>query len=113
MEMQRAEVVPMQYSKREQRGWYFYDWANSAFSTTVVTLFLGPYLTALAKAGADAQGNIHPLGIEVDARSFWGYMVALSVFTQVIFLPVLGAIADYSNNKKGLLAIFAYAGAFP
>ncbi len=106
------EIVPMQYSKREQHGWYFYDWANSAFSTTVVTLFLGPYLTSMAKAGANAQGNILPFGIEVDARSFWGYMVALSVFTQVIFLPVLGAIADYSSNKKRLLAIFAYAGAF-
>ena len=31
--------------RREQRGWYFYDWANSAFPTTVVTVFLGPYLT--------------------------------------------------------------------
>src|SRR3954467_9572310 len=92
------------YSKREQRGWYFYDWANSAFSTTVVTLFLGPYLTSLAKAGAAADGNIHPLGISVDPRAFWGYMVALSVLLQVIFLPVLGAIADYSNNKKRLLA---------
>ena len=40
------------YSKREQRGWYMYDWANSTFASTVVTLFLGPYLTALAKAAA-------------------------------------------------------------
>ena len=30
--------------RRQQRAWYFYDWANSAFSTTVVTVFLGPYL---------------------------------------------------------------------
>ncbi len=102
----------MQYSRREQHGWYFYDWANSAFSTTVVTLFLGPYLTSMAKAGANAQGNILPFGIEVDYRAFWGYMVALSVFSQVLFLPVLGAVADYSSNKKHLLAIFAYAGAF-
>ena len=45
-----AESLP--YSKREQRGWYMYDWANSTFQSTVVTLFLGPYLTALAKAAA-------------------------------------------------------------
>ena len=51
------------YSAREQRGWYMYDFANSAFSTTVVTLFLGPYLTILAKAAADPQGYVHPFGI--------------------------------------------------
>ena len=44
------------YSKREQRGWYMYDWANSTFASTVVTLFLGPYLTALAKAAAGRTG---------------------------------------------------------
>ena len=112
MAAQPVEMVPMQYSKREQHGWYFYDWANSAFSTTVVTLFLGPYLTSMAKAGANANGNILPFGIEVDYRSLWGYMVALSVFSQVLFLPILGVIADYSSNKKSLMAIFAYAGAF-
>ena len=70
--------------RREQTGWYFYDWANSAFSTTVVTLFLGPYLTVLAKAAADTEGYVHPLGIPVDARAWWGYLVSLSVATQVV-----------------------------
>src|SRR3981189_840946 len=97
------ESVQMQYSKREQRGWYFYDWANSAFASTVVTLFLGPYLTELAKAGADANGNIHPLGMSIDARSLWSYLVSLSVLLQVICLPIIGAIGDTSNNKKGMM----------
>jgi MFS transporter, UMF1 family len=101
----------MPYSHREQVGWYFYDWANSAFATTVVTLFLGPYLTALAKAAADANGRVHPFGIEIDARAWWGYIVALSVILQVLVLPVLGAIADYSHRKKLFLSVFAYAGA--
>ncbi len=104
-----TETLP--YSRREQTGWYFYDWANSAFSATVVTLFLGPYLTVLAKAGADAQGFIHPFGIPVAPRSYWGYLVALSVVTQVLWLPLIGALADYSPRKKLLLAVFAYAGA--
>ena len=30
------------YSRREQVGWYYYDWANSAYSTTVISVFLGP-----------------------------------------------------------------------
>jgi UMF1 family MFS transporter len=101
------------HSRREQTGWYFYDWANSAFSSTVVTLFLGPYLTVLAKAAADAQGFVHPFGIPVDARSWWGYLVSLSVASQVVFLPALGAMADYSPRKRFLLALFAYGGAIP
>jgi UMF1 family MFS transporter len=99
------------YSSREQRGWYLYDWANSAFATTVVTLFLGPYLTALAKAGADARGMIHPLGIPLDARSYWSYIVSLSVILQVLVLPLVGAVADFGRRKKECLAATAYLGA--
>lgn len=97
--------------KREIRAWYFYDWANSAFSTTVVTVFLGPYLTAITKAAADANGFVYPLGIKVGAGSFFPYMVSLSVLLQVVLLPVLGAIADYSHLKKQMLTLFAYIGA--
>lgn len=98
-------------TSREKRGWYLYDWANSAFSTTVVTLFLGPYLTALAKAAASADGLVHPLGIPVDPRSFWSYMVSISVAAQVLVLPVVGAIADYARRKKEVLGVTAYLGA--
>lgn len=98
-------------SARERTGWYFYDWANSAFSTTVVTLLLGPYLNSLAKAAADAQGLVHPFGIPVYAGSYWGYLLSLSVMSQVVFLPLAGALADASGRKKELLGLFAYAGA--
>jgi len=99
------------YSQREQRGWYMYDWANSTFASTVVTLFLGPYLTELAKTAAGASGRVHPLGIPVDPRSWWGYLISLSVVMQVLVLPILGTVADFSKNKKGLMALFAYTGA--
>jgi len=46
-----------EYSAKEQRGWYMYDWANSAFYTTVITVLLGPYLTDIAKNGADPAGH--------------------------------------------------------
>lgn len=98
--------------RRELVGWYFYDWANSVFSTTVVTVFLGPYLTAVARAAADSAGLVYPLGIPLAAGSFFAYMVSLSVLLQVFFLPILGAIADYSRAKKLLMGVFAYIGAF-
>jgi UMF1 family MFS transporter len=97
--------------RREQIGWYFYDWACSGFSTSVVTVFLGPYLTAIAEAAADANNLLYPFGIPVNAGSFFPYMISLSVLLQVFFLPLLGAIADYSHLKKQLLATFAYIGA--
>ena len=103
-------------NRREQVGWYFYDWANSAFYTTVVTVFLGPYLTGIAKAAAESLGEgktfVYPLGIKVFYGSFFPYVVALSVGLQMVFLPILGAIADYSHRKKQMLALFAYIGSF-
>ncbi len=116
--MSTAETVavppsePIIDDRREQVGWYFYDWANSAFSTTVVTAFLGPYLTTITANAADAEGFVYPLGIPIAAGSFFPYMVSLSVLLQVLFLPILGAIADYSQMKKRMLGIFAYIGAF-
>lgn len=101
----------MTSNARELRAWYFYDFANSAFSSTVITLFLGPYLTALAKAAAQADGMVHPFGIPIEPRSWWGYMIALSVITQILVLPVTGTIADFSSDKKRLLGLCAYTGA--
>jgi UMF1 family MFS transporter len=95
----------------EQRTWYLYDWANSAFPTTVLTVFIGPYLTALTQEAA-VENYVYPLGIKIAADAFFPYIVSLSVFLQVAFLPLLGAIADYSHFKKSLLAFFAYLGAF-
>ncbi len=103
---------PTVYSRREQIGWYFYDWANSAFSTTVITVFLGPYLTSVTQNAADTTGYVYPLGIPVLADAFFPYLVSLSVVLQVFFLPILGAIADYTNAKKPLIGLFAYIGAF-
>ncbi len=100
------------YSRREQIGWYWYDWANAPFHTTVVTVFLGPYLTSvLARQAAGASGFVHPLGIPVAVRAYWSYLVAAAVVLQIFLLPVVGALADYSHRKKQLLALFAYVGA--
>jgi UMF1 family MFS transporter len=96
----------------EQVSWYFYDWANSAFSTTVVAVFMGPYLTSVTRAAADAEGFVHPLGIAIRADAFFPFVVSLSVLLQVLILPVIGAIADYTHLKKRIMGVFAYIGAF-
>jgi MFS transporter, UMF1 family len=106
-----TSTLLLSHSVREQRAWYLYDWANSAFPTTVVGVFLGPYLTALAGAAADPRGFVHPFGIPLAAGSVWSYVTGLSVGLQVLALPVVGAIADYGRRKKECLAVTAYLGA--
>ncbi len=96
--------------RREQWAWYSYDWGNSAFSSTVVTLFFGPYLTSLAKAAADADGRIHPLGLSMDPRALWSYLIAASVILQVLVLPLVGALADYGRRKREMLSGLAAVG---
>jgi UMF1 family MFS transporter len=104
-------AVPFINDKREIRGWMLYDWANSAFSTTVVTVFLGPYLTGLIEAQVGKGNTFSLLGIPIAAGSFFPYCVSVSVFLQVFLLPILGAIADYSNLKRRMMLFFAVAGA--
>ncbi|MFI6280978.1 MFS transporter [Streptomyces sp. NPDC050988] len=97
--------------RREQRGWYVYDWACSVYSTSVLTVFLGPYLTSVAKAAADADGFVHPLGIPLRAGSFFAYCVSASVILSIFVMPLAGAAADRTGRKKPLLAVAAYLGA--
>ncbi|HEX5839097.1 MAG TPA: MFS transporter [Anaerolineales bacterium] len=100
--------------RREIFGWAMYDWANSSFSTTVGTVFLGPYIASLAAAAAEAapDGMARFFGIPVAPDSFLPYCLSFSVGLQVLFLPILGAIADYSHLRKQMMQIFAWIGAF-
>lgn len=79
--------------RHEQRGWYFYDWACSVYSTSVLTVFMGPYLTSVAESAADADGYVHPLGIPVRAGAFFAYSVSLSVILAIVVMPLAGAAA--------------------
>jgi UMF1 family MFS transporter len=104
------DTAPDHELRRQQRAWYFYDWANSAFSTTVVTVFLGPYLTTLAEDAAGADGRVGFLLWDVRPGTYFSLLVSLSVVLQVLVLPVTGAIADRSGHQRQLLASFAAIG---
>ena len=112
-----ATTAPVS-TRRERTGWYFYDWANSAFSTTVITVFLGPFLTSVTEQAAgcalgadECDARVHPLGLSIAAGSYFPYLVSLSVLLTVFVLPVMGAIADRAARKKPLLAAAAFTGA--
>jgi MFS transporter, UMF1 family len=87
-----------------------YDWANSAFYTTVVGTLFSPYITRLAQSAVGENGvvlDLGPLGA-VTAKSLPTLCVSISVGAQVFLLPMLGALGDYSNLKKRLMALFCY-----
>ncbi|MFN8536946.1 MAG: MFS transporter [Thermomicrobiales bacterium] len=96
--------------RREIFGWTMYDWAGSAFSTTVGGVLLAPYVTSLAQNAVGDNGVIFSLGFlgDVTAKSLWPYTTSVSVLLQVFFLPILGAVADYTNLKKRILFLFTY-----
>ncbi len=99
--------------RREIFGWLMYDWANHAFFTLVLGVLVADYVTGVAQSAVGENGAVitiagHTL---VTAKSLYSYAVAASVMLQVLFLPFLGAVADYTHLKKTLLAIFCYLGA--
>ncbi len=113
-ESQRLNMTTTDLKKNDRKeifGWMMYDWANSAFFTTVVGVLIGPYLLGLAEAAVGADGVILDLFLfKVTPKGLPAFCTALSVISMVVFLPVLGAIADYTHLKKVLMAVFCYVG---
>ena len=105
-------TAPPINDKKEIFGWAMYDWANSAFSTTIGTVFLGPYIASLAAIAAEASpdGLARFFGVPVAPDSVVPFGVAFSVVFQAGFLPILGAIADYSHRRKQMMQLFATIG---
>lgn len=95
---------------KKRRAWYLYDWANSAYSTTVITLFLGPFLTALAKS-QETNGLVNFFGINIPSGSVFPYSISISVLLQAILLPIIGSLVDLTKRKTSYLAIFTFLGA--
>ena len=87
-----------------------YDWANSAFSTTIVGALFGPYLTEVTQRAVGENGTVFSLGPlgAITAKSYFPTCVSVAVFLQIFLLPILGSIADYSNLKKKMMALFCY-----
>ncbi|MFF3006509.1 MFS transporter [Kitasatospora sp. NPDC057940] len=108
---ERAAAADDSALRRIRFGWYINDWANAAFSATVLTVFLGPYLTTVAKNAADAAGDVHPLGLTVRAGSFFPYTVSFSVLLSVAAMLLTGTVADRTGRHKELMCGFAYVGA--
>ncbi|NLH92993.1 MAG: MFS transporter [Candidatus Cloacimonetes bacterium] len=78
-------------------GWMFYDFANSAFTTVMVTVVFSVFFVNSIAAGRPEGGEW-----------YWSLAVSISMTLAAIAAPILGAMADYSHSKKKFLFVFTY-----
>jgi MFS transporter, UMF1 family len=113
-----ADLAPLA-RRKEQRAWYWYDWANSGYVTTVATVLFAPYLISVAEDAAcgfvgtsdrACTTDLSVLGLSVSPGSLVAYVVTIATIVSALVLPVVGAAADRSGRKKSIMASFAWAG---
>jgi len=85
-------------------SWCMYDWANSAFATTIMAAVLPIFFRRVAAFTL-------PPGESQLATSIWGYTASVSMLVVALLSLILGPVADYSSTKKRFLALFAGVGA--
>jgi len=87
-------------NRPQLRAWAMYDWANSAFQSTVITAVFPAFFVSYAAYGMD----------ENRARENFAWATAIAIAIIALMGPVLGALADYRAWKKRLLAVFIVIG---
>ncbi|WP_370289152.1 MFS transporter [Nocardioides sp.] len=108
--MSIADLAPVRRA-REQRSWYFTDWAASAFQTTVAGVLFAPYLISIAENDVGENGHLHVLGLSIAPGALPSYVITFSTVLSALVYPLLGALADRTERKPDLLAGLAWAGA--
>jgi UMF1 family MFS transporter len=106
--------------QREQKAWYWYDWANSAYYTTVLSVLFSPFMITVAGraagCGDDADDTctktVSVLGLHLAAGSLPFYLTSFATILSAVILPLVGAMVDRSNHKKAHMAAFAWTGSF-
>ncbi len=101
-----ARMPESREDKRRIFGWLMYDWANSAYVTTVAVAVLPAYFAAVVvpPEGFRIAGNVF------SASCLWGYLVSATALIVFLLAPFLGAVADFSGQKKRFLGIACFVG---
>jgi UMF1 family MFS transporter len=96
-------VTVQKNDKKTIFGWAMYDWANSAFATVMLTAVFPVFFEGTI-VGDDGWNGIN-------GEALWGFLTGGAALVLFLFMPVLGAIADFSASKRKFLRVFAYGGA--
>jgi UMF1 family MFS transporter len=97
----------MSVQKREIFGWAMYDFANSAFATTILAVIFNQYFATVVAGGAR---GVKLFGFQLHGASFFTFTVSISMALSALFSPFLGAVADAFGSKKRFLMTFCFAG---
>ncbi|MBV8995562.1 MAG: MFS transporter, partial [Pseudonocardiales bacterium] len=97
--------------RRQRLGWYAYGWASQPFETTVVTVFMSRYLPVVAQNAVGRNGRLRVLGLPILPGSLFAYVVSACSVLLVVLMPLVGAVADRTGCKRGLLLGLGYGGA--
>ncbi len=93
--------------KRTIFGWAMYDWANSAYATTIA----GAVLPAFFADEIVPERGYDIFGATLSGEALWGFAAGGGAFLLFLLMPVLGAIADFSATKRRFMMSFAVVGA--
>ncbi|WP_332835751.1 MFS transporter [Nocardioides mangrovicus] len=111
-----ADLAPLR-RRSQQRAWNWYDWANSAYYTTVLSVLFAPYMITVAGRAAGCTDpdetcdrTVSVLGLHLAAGSLPAYLTSFATIASAFVLPVVGAFVDRSPRKKWNMAGFAFAG---
>ncbi|MEJ2066982.1 MAG: MFS transporter [Deltaproteobacteria bacterium] len=91
-------------------GWCMYDWANSAFATTILAAVLPIYFVSIVPEGG-VDISILGFTFHAFATPLWSFSITIAMVIVALSAPVLGAIADYSRAKRQFLIFYTYLGA--
>jgi UMF1 family MFS transporter len=114
-----ADLGPL-WRAREQKAWNWYDWANSAYYTTVLSVLFAPFMITVAgrAAGCGSSADetcartVDVLGLHLAAGSLPFYLTSFATISSAFVLPVVGALVDRSSHKRRHMAGFAWSGSF-
>jgi UMF1 family MFS transporter len=88
--------------KRTIFGWAMYDWANSAY-ITVFGAIIGAFFVETIMSGDTYWG--------LSGEVLFSFLIGFGSLILLVAMPILGAIADYTDSKRRMLRNFAFAGA--
>ncbi|WP_118195734.1 MFS transporter [Albibacterium indicum] len=93
------------------RGWAMFDWANSAYNLVITSTIFPAYYTIITTTEEHGD-RVDFFGFTFINTALANYSLAFSYLIMVLILPVLSSIADYRGNRKQLMKLFTYLGAF-
>ncbi len=93
-----------------EKAWCLYDWANSAFVTTIIAAVLPVFFVGVICASGPVTINLPGISFTSNSQSLWGYAMSLAALFVAIGAPIFGAVADAGGKRKLFLGIMTAVG---